>query len=275
MQSKTPAVFDEEDIELRYPTDYNQSFNTILLQEVIKYNRLLKVMIDSLKLVKLALIGRIGMSDELSDLANSIFDNKVPDMWSDVGYLSLKPLGSWTNDLNQRCEFFTLWAKDGTPNVFWFSGFFFPQAFITGVMQNYARQYVIAIDRLDFDYVIKDDLSPDDVKEAPKDGCLIYGLFLEGCRWDYSNHQLTDSRNKELFSDLPMIYLRPQKDRPEVTNDTENLYLCPLYKVQSRAGTLLTTGHSTNFVRDLELKTDREQKVWIKAGVAAFLSLRY
>lgn len=47
-------------------------------------------------------------------------------MWGDVGYLSLKPLGSWTNDLNQRCEFFTKWAKDGTPNVFWFSGFFFP-----------------------------------------------------------------------------------------------------------------------------------------------------
>ncbi len=75
VQSKTPAVFDEEDIEMRYPTDYNQSLNTILLQEVIKYNRLLKVMIDSLKLVKLALNGRIGMSDELNDLANSIFDN--------------------------------------------------------------------------------------------------------------------------------------------------------------------------------------------------------
>jgi hypothetical protein len=32
-------------------------------------------MIDSLKLVKLALNGRIGMSDELIGLANSIFDN--------------------------------------------------------------------------------------------------------------------------------------------------------------------------------------------------------
>lgn len=31
VQSKTPEVFDEEDIEKRYPTDYNQSLNTILL----------------------------------------------------------------------------------------------------------------------------------------------------------------------------------------------------------------------------------------------------
>jgi dynein heavy chain len=60
---------------LKFPTDYKQSLNTILLQEVIKYNRLLRTMNESLKLVKLALIGRIGMSDELQDLANSLFDN--------------------------------------------------------------------------------------------------------------------------------------------------------------------------------------------------------
>ena len=77
-------------------------------------------------------------------------------MWEDVSFLSLKPLASWTNDLNARCEFFRKWVQQGTPKVFWFSGFFFPQAFITGVMQNYARAKVIAIDRLDFDYDIRD-----------------------------------------------------------------------------------------------------------------------
>lgn len=93
---------------------------------MIKYNKVLKMMMESLKLVKLALNGRIGMSDELNDLANSLFENRVPEMWSDVSYLSLKPLASWTNDLNQRCEFFAKWAANGTPHVFWFSGFFFP-----------------------------------------------------------------------------------------------------------------------------------------------------
>lgn len=112
-------------------------------------------------------------------------------MWSDVGFLSLKPLASWTNDLCNRCEFFSKWASQGTPKVFWFSGFFFPQAFITGVMQNYARAKVIAIDRLDFDYDIRDTQQPSDITESPEDGCLIYGLFLEGCRWDYDKHQLT------------------------------------------------------------------------------------
>jgi len=48
----------------------------------------------------------------------------------------------------------------------------------------------------------------------------------------------------------------PRKGREIVTNQTSGLYLCPLYKVESRKGVLLTTGHSTNFVRDLELPTD-------------------
>lgn len=69
-----------------------------------------------------------------------------------------------------------------------------------------------------------------------------------------------------------MIHLVPKIDRQiaEV-----GIYLCPLYKVESRAGVLLTTGHSTNFVLLLEMPTDRPQTVWIVAGVAAMLSLRY
>jgi dynein heavy chain len=52
-------------------------------------------------------------------------------------------------------------------------------------------------------------------------------------------------------------------------------YRCPTYKVVSRKGVLLTTGHSTNFVLYLELKTDKVSDKWIKAGVAAFLALKF
>jgi dynein heavy chain len=51
------------------------------------------------------------------------------------------------------------WIDGGTPNYFWISGFFFPQAFITGTLQNYARKYVIAVDRIDFDVKMLDTIT--------------------------------------------------------------------------------------------------------------------
>jgi dynein heavy chain len=62
----------------------------------------------------------------------------------------------------------------------------------------------------------------------------------------------------------------PNRELPK-----EGIYNCPLYKVVSRAGTLSTTGHSTNFVCFIEYPSKESEDIWIRAGVAAFLSLRY
>ena len=151
-------------------------------------------------------------------------------------------------------------------------GFFFPQAFITGTLQNYARKHVIAIDRLSFEFKIMDHMKHTDIKQKPEDGCYIYGMYLEGATWDYNRHILTESRPKELYTDIPLIWLIPKADR---VPPTKGIYECPIYKVLSRAGTLSTTGHSTNFVMFMELPSEETEDVWIKAGVAGFLALRY
>jgi dynein heavy chain len=179
----------------------------------------------------------------------------VPAIWADKGFLSLKPLASWIIDCNDRVNFLTDWYQNGTPNVYWISGFFFPQAFLTGTLQNYARKHVLAIDTISFAYVLKDDQTWEDVKAKPEAGCLIYGMYLEGCRWDYQQHCLNESEAKKLFVDLPMVHLVPVQNRkvPE-----EDIYFAPIYKVLSRTGTLLTTGHSTNFVLYIELPSKED-----------------
>lgn len=73
--------------------------NTVLAQEIIRYNKLLVVMAVMLKDVQKALIGEVVMSEELDKMANSLFNNLVPDAWAYVGFLSLKPLASWMLDL--------------------------------------------------------------------------------------------------------------------------------------------------------------------------------
>lgn len=52
-----------------------------------------------LKDIQLALVGEVVMSEELEKMGNSLFDNQVPKAWAEVGFLSLKPLSSWIQDL--------------------------------------------------------------------------------------------------------------------------------------------------------------------------------
>ena len=80
------------------------------------------------------------MSEDLEKLSNSIYDNQVGKLWAQKGFLSLKPLGSWIEDLGFRIRFLNKWIEEGTPISYWMSGFFFPQAFVTGILQNYARK---------------------------------------------------------------------------------------------------------------------------------------
>ena len=42
------------------------------------------------------------MSDELEELGRAFIAGRVPEPWSTVGFLSLKPLASWVADLRDR-----------------------------------------------------------------------------------------------------------------------------------------------------------------------------
>jgi dynein heavy chain, axonemal len=273
LYTNAPKPFDLDMIQKKYPTMYTESMNTVLLQECVRYNALLKDMQVQLPLIQRALLGEVTMSESLENMATSIFDNMVPKYWAAIGFLSMKPLASWIEDLNERISFLNNWYEKGTPIVFWISGFFFPQAFLTSTMQNYARSKEIAIDRLSFQFIMKDEIKWQDVTAKPDAGVFCYGMYIEGCRWNYQTHQLDDSEAKKLFVEMPMLHLLPTVDR--VTPET-GIYYCPVYKVLSRTGTLSTTGHSTNYVIMMEMNSgDVPQRKWIKAGVAAFLALKY
>ncbi|KAI9095538.1 hypothetical protein DFS34DRAFT_182154 [Phlyctochytrium arcticum] len=264
------------------------SLSTVLAQECARFNRLNILVRTSLDTLVKALKGLVVMSLDLERVFQSLVNNQVPPQWQQHAYPSLKPLSGWVKDFIKRTRMLRLWACTGQPSSFWLPGFFFPQGFLTGVLQNHARKYNIPIDTLTFKYQVLD-YDGGDERAGPsagsgvpaagaaggnqeggeQDGVLIHGLFMEGARWDREKRLIQDSFPMEMFSVMPLIRFTPTQTPPP----PQNLYITPLYKTSARAGTLSTTGHSTNFVVSLQIPTDRPQDYWISKGVALLCQL--
>jgi len=264
---RMPQPWNLVEVQEAYPTMYNESMNTVLIQELTRFNGLIKVIISSLRDIQKALQGLLLLSAQLELVFTSIFDGKTPSMWLSESYPSLKPLGSYTNDLVERLKFFQKWVDNGIPVLFWISGIFFTQAFTTGATQNFARKYTIPIDTLTFEFQMPRVQEP---KHKPENGVYTYGLFLEGCKWDLGRWELNESDPKVLFCDVPMIWILPCK-HTEVKS--YKCYNCPTYKISSRKGVLSTTGHSTNFIMHIRLPSSIPESHWVKRGVAMLSQL--
>jgi dynein heavy chain, axonemal len=96
------------------------------------------------------------MIPELEKVHHEMSLGRLPTVWAKKSYPSLKPLGSYINDLLSRLAFFQRWIDDGEPNVYWFSGFYFTQSFLTGVLQNHSRKNQLPIDHLQMKFEVTD-----------------------------------------------------------------------------------------------------------------------
>eukprot|EP01028_Stygiella_incarcerata_P006524 TRINITY_DN2668_c0_g1_i2.p1 TRINITY_DN2668_c0_g1~~TRINITY_DN2668_c0_g1_i2.p1 ORF type:complete len:4588 (-),score=1267.00 TRINITY_DN2668_c0_g1_i2:3353-17116(-) len=262
LEDRIPGDIDLE-IAIEAKAEETSALNTVLFQEIGRYNAMLQVVRRLLANLKKGIKGLMIMTPELDEVFSSLFAGRVPPSWLNT-YPSMKPLGSWVRDLEMRIDQLRHWAEGSAPKIFWLSGFTYPAGFLTALRQNTARKLGVSIDTLNWEYnvLIQDER---DIIAGPKDGAYVRGVYLEGAGWEYDRGCLCEPRSMQLLYNMPVIHFKPTESKKV----PKGVYQCPLYIFPMRCG---TPNHGS-FVTTVDLKTgDEEPDHWIRRGTALVLS---
>ncbi len=123
IQSKLPEHFDipliAKTLGELTPTQ------VVLLQELERWNTLVEHIKISLHQLHQALIGEIGMSNELEDLSKSLLTGVVPAAWRKLAPYTQMSLANWMVHFKLRYQQYSEWVK-AEPIVMWLSGLHVP-----------------------------------------------------------------------------------------------------------------------------------------------------
>jgi dynein heavy chain len=226
---------------------FNAPLNIFLFQELQRLQRIIGIVRGNLKNLIAAIDGTVVMTEALLADLNSIFDARVPRMWThdasgaEISWL-MPNVGGWFTGLLDRQVMLSTWLEKDRKHMkaYWLTGFTNPQGFLTGMRQEVTRQKKKeqwALDDVITHTQVLPSTSPDQVN-MPPEGQNIYGLFLEGARWNKANHgQLDESEPKKLFVAMPIIYMTAityTQKKAKMAEYGGTPYNCAVYKYTKR-----------------------------------------
>lgn len=261
-KSAVPGLIDYDAIYEATNEERMNALNTCLLQEVQRYNILLKKIQQQKMELRRAVKGQIVMSDELETIFDALLLGRVPPPWTSA-YPSMKPLASWSVDLVERIDQMKAWGQR-MPTVFWLAGFTYPTGFLKSLQQQQARTDQISIDQYTWDFVIMPNST---MVNRPRKGAYIRGIFLEGAGWDMDTSTLCEPNPMELIVHMPIIHFKPQLRTGKAKPPT--IYECPLYMYMVRTG----TRERPSYVLPVDLECgEAVPEHYTKRGTALLLS---
>uniref|UniRef100_A0A4W2DV70 Dynein axonemal heavy chain 8 n=1 Tax=Bos indicus x Bos taurus TaxID=30522 RepID=A0A4W2DV70_BOBOX len=263
MLSKLPPDYVPHEVKARLiKMGHLNSMNIFLRQEIDRMQKVISILRSSLNDLKLAIEGTIIMSENLRDALDNMYDARIPQIWKRVSWDS-STLGFWFTELLERNAQFSTWIFEGRPNVFWMTGFFNPQGFLTAMRQEVTRAHKgWALDSVTIhNEVLRQ--TKEEVTSPPAEGVYIYGLYMDGAAWDRRNGKLTESTPKVLFTQLPVLHIFAINS---TAPKDPKLYVCPIYKKPRRT--------DLTFITVVYLRTVLSPDHWILRGVALLCDIK-
>jgi len=234
------------------------------MQEIERFEGLMKKMFAQLGDLRKAIKGEIGMSQQLDELGTSLFNGGLPGAWVKSCPQTQKPLGSWMDHLMRRYGQYLKWTQEGEPVVFWFSGFHIPESLLSAIVQTSSRRRGWALDKSTLYTRVTKHTDRANVKEKMLDGAYMEGMYLEGARWDLQGGCLARQFPKQLIQQMPIIEVIPvEANRLKLRDEL----LTPVYITQLRRNAM---GVGLVFVANLSTK--EHFSIWVLQGVAMALN---
>jgi len=251
---------------------FGAPLNIFLFQELQRLQIIISIVRTNLKSIAMAIDGTVVMTVELLQDLNSIFDARVPIGWTndasgaEISWL-MPNLGGWFTGLAERQQMLNTWLENGRAimKAYWLTGFTNAQGFITGMRQEVTRQH--KKDQWALDDVIShtEVLAHDHerIRDVPEEGQNVYGLFIEGGKWNRADMKLDESEPKKLFMAMPAIFMTgtTPKDLKAlgINYGPSGPYNCACYKYPKRNDRYL--------IFRLMLKTEVHPFHWKLRGV--------
>ncbi|XP_078503479.1 dynein axonemal heavy chain 8 isoform X2 [Lissotriton helveticus] len=263
MQDKLPSNYIPYEVKARLlKMGPLNSMNIFLRQEIDRMQKVISLVRSSLSDLKLAIEGTIIMSENLRDALDNMYDARIPKLWKRISWDS-STLGFWFTEFLERNSQFSTWIYGGRPNVFWMTGFFNPQGFLTAMRQEVTRAHKgWALDTVTLhNEVLKQ--TKEEITSSPAEGVYVYGLYIDGAGWDKRNGKLTESSAKVLFIMLPVVHIFAINS---TSPKDPKLYTCPVYKKPRRT--------DLTYITPLWLRTVQTPDHWILRGVALLCDIK-
>lgn len=262
IQGKLPPLFDVDRIRKNI-AEITPTY-VVLLQELDRFNVLIKKMSTSLINLQRALAGEVGMSSELDEVARALFNGQIPNIWRKLAPATLKSLGNWMDHFLKRLNQYSQWVNDGEPAVIWLSGLHIPESYLTALVQATCRKNGWPLDRSTLYTTVTKYRTAEEVTERAHAGCFVSGLYLEGASWDLEAGCLRRPKPKVLVEELPVLKVIPiEAHRLKL----QNTYRAPVYTTSQRRNAM-----GVGLVFEADLATHEHISHWVLQGVCLTLN---